>query len=43
MNPDSVTLENLTKNFEYVKLMNRIYDIVVVKDLAKCHYKLYLK
>ena len=43
MNPDSVTLENLTKNFEYIKFRNRIHDIVVVKDLAKCHYKLYLK
>jgi hypothetical protein len=46
MNPDSVKLENLTKNFEYAKFSNQIDnidDIVVLKDLAKCYFKLYLK
>ena len=46
MNPDTVTLENLTKNFEYVKFSNQIDNIdniAVLKDLAKCYFKLYLK
>lgn len=46
MNPDSVILDNLSKSFEYVKFSNQIDnidDIVVLKDLAKCYFKLYLK
>ena len=46
MNPDSVTLENLTKNFEYVKFSNQIDTINNIEDLrnlAKCYFKLYLK
>jgi hypothetical protein len=46
MNPDEVTLENLTKNFEYVKFSNQIDTINNIEDLrnlAKCYFKLYLK
>ena len=46
MDPDEVTLENLTKNFEYVKFSNQIYTINNIEDLrnlAKCYFKLYLK
>ena len=46
MDPDEVTLENLTKNFEYVKFSNQIDtidDIEDLKNLAKCYFKLYLK
>ena len=46
MNPDEVTLENLNKNFEYVKFSNQIDTIDNIEDLrnlAKCYFKLYLK
>ena len=46
MNPDDVTLENLSKNFEYVKFNNQIDtidDIEDLRNLAKCYFKLYLK
>ena len=46
MNPDTVTLENLTKNFEYVKFSNQVDTINNIEDLrnlAKCYFKLYLK
>lgn len=46
MNPNEVTLENLTKNFEYVKFSNQIDTINNIEDLrnlAKCYFKLYLK
>ena len=46
MDPDEVTLENLTKNFEYVKFSNQIDSIDNSEDLrnlAKCYFKLYLK
>ena len=46
MDPDEVTLENLTKNFEYVKFSNQIDTIDNIEDLrnlAKCYFKLYLK
>ena len=46
MDPDEVTLENLTKNFEYVKFSNQIDTINNIEDLrnlAKCYFKLYLK
>ena len=46
MNPDEVTLENLNKNFEYVKFSNQIdtiNDIEDLRNLAKCYFKLYLK
>ena len=46
MNPDEVTLENLNKNFEYVKFstqIDTINDIEDLRNLAKCYFKLYLK
>tara|TARA_R100000005_G_C5000547_1_gene207420 strand:+ start:1954 stop:2118 length:165 start_codon:yes stop_codon:yes gene_type:complete len=46
MNPDEITLENLSKSFEYTKLANdidSIDDIRVLKDLAKSYVKLYFK
>jgi putative heme degradation protein len=46
MDPDEVTLKNLTKNFEYVKFSNQIdsiNDIEDLRNLAKCYFKLYLK
>ena len=46
MNPNEVTLENLNKNFEYVKFSNQIdviNDIEDLRNLAKCYFKLYLK
>ena len=46
MDPDEVTLKNLTKNFEYVKFSNQIDTINNIEDLrnlAKCYFKLYLK
>jgi hypothetical protein len=46
MNPDEVTLENLNKNFEYVKFSNQIdtiNDTEDLRNLAKCYFKLYLK
>ena len=46
MDPDEVALENLTKNFEYVKFSNQIDTINNIEDLrnlAKCYFKLYLK
>ena len=46
MDPDEVTLKNLTKNFEYVKFSNQIDSIDNTEDLrnlAKCYFKLYLK
>ena len=46
MNPDEVTLENLTKSFEYVKFSNQIdtiNDVEDLRNLAKCYFKLYLK
>jgi hypothetical protein len=46
MDPDSITLENLSKNFEYFKYSNEIDnidDIDELKKIAKSYYKLYLK
>jgi len=46
MNPDTVELSNLSKNFEYVKFSNQINnidDIDAIRTLAKCYFKLYLK
>lgn len=46
MDPDKITLENLTKSFEYFKYASEIdsmVDIEDVKKVAKCYYKLYLK
>ena len=46
MDPDKIKLENLSKSFEYFKVSNEIdniEDIELIKNIAKCYYKLYLK
>lgn len=46
MDPDQITLENLSKSFEYAKISNEIDscdDIEIVKTIAKSWVKLYLK
>jgi len=46
MNPDKVTLNNISKSFEYEKLsrdIDSISDTEEIKNIAKCYIKLYLK
>jgi hypothetical protein len=46
MDPDKITLDNLSKSFEYFKFaseIDNITDVNNLKDIAKCYYKLYLK
>ena len=46
MNPDSIHLDDLTKNFEYFKISNgidKIDDLNVLRCFAKCYCKLYYK
>tara|TARA_B100000900_G_scaffold382806_1_gene370269 strand:- start:2867 stop:3046 length:180 start_codon:yes stop_codon:yes gene_type:complete len=46
MDPDEITLENLSKSFEYTKLSKEIDscdDRDTLKDIAKSYAKLYLK
>lgn len=46
MDPDSITLDNLSKSFEYAKQVaeiDNIEDIDIIKDVAKVYCKLYLK
>jgi len=46
MDPDKVSLENMTKLFEYEKLsrdIDSIDDIEVLRNYAKSYIKLYLK
>ena len=46
MDPTNITLDNLTKSFEYTKLASEIDscgDIEQVKNIAKCFCKLYYK
>ena len=46
MDPDEITLENLSKRFEYTKLSKEIDscdDRDTLKDIAKSYAKLYLK
>ena len=46
MDPDQITLENLSKSFEYTKLAKEIDscdDRDILKDIAKSYAKLYLK
>ena len=46
MDPNSITLENLSKSFEYFKVasdIDSITDIEDLKNVAKCYFKLYLK
>jgi hypothetical protein len=46
MDPDSISLENMSKLFEYEKLsrdIDSITDIEILKTLAKSYIKLYFK
>jgi hypothetical protein len=46
MNPDKISLENMSKLFEYEKLsrdIDSIDDLEILKNLAKSYVKLYLK
>lgn len=46
MNPDEITLESLSKIFEYEKQVRELEDcndIAEVKTLCKAYLKLYLK
>jgi hypothetical protein len=46
MDPDKITLDNLSKSFEYFKFASEIDNITDannLRDIAKCYYKLYLK
>ena len=46
MNPDKITLDNLSKNFEYAKIALEIdacENMDTLQDIAKCYVKLYLK
>lgn len=46
MDPNSITLENMNKLFEYEKLSREIDtldDINQLRNIAKAHIKLYLK
>ena len=46
MDPNEITLENLSKSFEYAKISKDIDscdDKNILKDIAKSYVKLYLK
>tara|TARA_B100000900_G_scaffold283748_1_gene243081 strand:+ start:1766 stop:1945 length:180 start_codon:yes stop_codon:yes gene_type:complete len=46
MDPDDITLDKLSKSFEYTKLAREIDscdDRDTLKDIAKSYVKLYLK
>ena len=46
MNPDDITLEDLSKNFEYTKAcieIDSINDIESLKEISKAFMKLYMK
>jgi uncharacterized pyridoxamine 5'-phosphate oxidase family protein len=46
MDPDKIEIESLSKSFEYFKVsseIDNIPDIELVKNIAKCYFKLYLK
>jgi hypothetical protein len=46
MDPDKIELENLSKNFEYVKAcieIDSISDIDELKNISKAYMKLYMK
>jgi len=46
MDPDSITLDNLYKSFEYEKLardIDSIDDCDILRNYAKSYIKLYLK
>jgi hypothetical protein len=46
MDPDKIQLENLSKNFEYVKAsieIDSIDDLEDLRNIAKSYMKLYMK
>jgi len=46
MDPDKITLENLSKSFEYFKLaseVDKLNSIEELKNIAKSYIKLYFK
>ena len=46
MNPDDITITNLSKSFEYTKIAHEIEecrDVDTLQILAKCFAKLYYK
>lgn len=46
MDPDKISLENMSKSFEYFKVsseIDKVEDIEQIKTIAKSYYKLYLK
>ncbi len=46
LDPDEISLDNLTKNFEYAKISREIdscEDIEYMRNVAKCYVKLYFK
>ncbi len=46
MDPDNITLENLSKNFEYAKAcieIDSISDIEDLRTISKAYMKLYMK
>lgn len=46
MDHNDISLENLSKSFEFYKFCSEIDeldDIEKIKEIAKCYYKLYLK
>ena len=46
MNPDDIKLEDLSKNFEYVKAcmeIDSINDVESLKEISKAYMKLYMK
>ncbi len=46
MDPNEITLENLSKNFEYTKAcieIDSISDIEELRNISKAYMKLYMK
>ncbi len=46
MNPDDITLDKPSKSFQYEKIsrdIEKMEDIELVKNMARCWVKLYLK
>lgn len=46
MDPDQISLDNLSKSFEYYKYaseIDKIEDVNDLRNIAKSYFKLYLK
>ena len=46
MDHNEITLENLSKSFEFFKFCSEVdgvEDLEMLRDIAKCYCKLYLK